>query len=166
MAFIGSKNNKDLYINLLGNLVPKKIDLYIEPFGGEFGFYELLNPKPLVAIYNDINQDLYKKVKDKYKNVLYFNRDYKDIIEKYNSEHSFFFIDPPYLFREHYYKNHNFLTKENHVELSEIIKEIKGKFLLCYQDRPLMRELYKNYIFHKYIGNNFISKPEIAITNY
>ena len=46
------------------------------------------------------------------------------------------------------------------------LKNIKGKFLLSYQDRPLMRELYDGYNFYKYTGTNFISKPEIAITNY
>ena len=64
------------------------------------------------------------------------------------------------------YKNHTFHTEQNHIELSEILKKIKGRFLLSYQDRPLMRELYKDYVFHKYTGTNFISKPEIAITNY
>ncbi len=166
MTLIGNKNNKDLYNNLLGDLVPKNIEIYIEPFGGEFGFYELLNPKPPVAIYNDININLYNEIKNKHKNVLYLNRDYKDIIKQYNSEYSFFFIDPPYYKKEYYYENHNFLTKEDHIELSNIIKGIKGKFILCYQDRPLMRELYKDFNVYKYTGNNYMSKPEIAITNY
>jgi len=43
---------------------------------------------------------------------------------------------------------------------------MKGKFLLSYQDRPLMRELYKGYNFYKYTGGDMYHKPEIAITNY
>jgi len=173
---IGNKNNPDLFRNLLGTLIPNDIELYIEPFGGEFGLYEIMNPKPPIAVYNDINVELYEQVKEKfgdgiyrnrsYKSPMYFNMDYKKIIEIYNDESSFFFVDPPYLNREHYYKNHTFHTEQDHIELSEILKKIKGRFLLSYQDRPLMRELYDGYNFYKYTGTNFISKPEIAITNY
>ena len=56
---IGNKNNLDLFNNLLGPLIPKNIELYIEPFGGEFGLYELLKSKShsiRYAIYNDINE--------------------------------------------------------------------------------------------------------------
>lgn len=166
MALIGCKNNRDLYQNLLGVLIPNDIELYIEPFGGEFGLYEIMSIKPRYAIYNDINIDLYNQIKGKYNNVLYFNKDYKEIIERYNDIDSFFYIDSPYLNRGHLYKNHTFHTEKDHIELSEIIKNIKGRFLLSYQDRPLMRELYKGYNFYKYTGTNFISKPEIAITNY
>lgn len=169
MSLIGCKNNKDLYKNLLGNLIPKEIELYIEPFGGEFGLYQLLNPKPNLAIYNEINKDLYHKINNKYSNdvaVLCYNKDYKEIIKEFDGKNTFWYIDPPYLKNETYYKNHTFLTKEHHIELSKIIKGIKGKFLLSYQDRPLMRELYNGYNFYKYTGLNYILKPEIAITNY
>jgi site-specific DNA-adenine methylase len=179
MALIGNKNNKDLFDNLLGPLIPNEIELYIEPFGGEFGLYELLKSKSYsiyYAIYNDINTELYERVKLKfddgiyrnraYRTPIYFNLDYKEIFKMYDDENSFFYCDPVYLDRGHYYENHTFHTEQDHIELSEILKNIKGRFLLSYQDRPLMRELYKNYNFYKYTGTNFISKPEIAITNY
>ena len=169
MALIGCKNNKDLFNNLLGNLIPKNIMLYVEPFGGEFGLFDIMKIKPPIAIYNDINTILFNKAEKLYENnnlIYCFNNDYKYIIEKYDSCSTFFYLDPPYYMNEHYYENHTFLKKENHIELSEILKNIKGKFLLSYQDRPLMRELYDGYNFYKYTGTNFISKPEIAITNY
>jgi len=166
MVLIGTKNNKDIYNNLLGRLIPNDIELYVEPFGGEFGLYEIMPSKPPLAVYNDINIDLYNQVKDKYKNVDYFNIDYKEIILKYDDINTFFYLDPPYFHNEHYYENHTFLKKKNHKELAEILKNIKGRFLLSYQDRPLMRKLYDGYNFYKYTGTNFILKPEIAITNY
>jgi len=169
MKLIGNKNNKDLYDNLLGNLIPNNIEMYAEPFGGEFGLYEIMTTKPSSAIYNDINIELYQRAKEKYKknSLIYcLNQDYKDIIHYFDSDNTFFFVDPPYLKKEKYYKNHTFLTEENHIELSEILKNIKGRFLLSYQDRPLMRELYIDFNLYKYTGNNYISKPEIAITNY
>jgi DNA adenine methylase len=169
MALIGTKNNKDIYNNLLGKLIPNDISLYIEPFGGEFGLYEIMSIKPPIAIYNDINPDLYYEISNKYKNnssIHCFNEDYKKIIYEFDNINTFWYIDCPYLNNEHYYKNHTFLTIENHIELFDILKNIKGKFLLSYQDRPLMRELYNEYNFYKYTGTNYILKPEIAITNY
>ena len=168
MSLIGCKNNKDLYKNLLGKLIPNDIELYIEPFGGEFGLYELLDPKPYLSIYNDINLELYVNIKKKHfdDSILFFNEDYKNIINEYDNEDSFFYLDPPYRHNEHYYSNHTFLKKENHIELANILKNIKGRFLLSYQDRKLMRKLYTGHNFYKYTGTNFILKPEIAITNY
>ena len=169
MTLIGCKNNKDIYNNLLGKLIPNDIELYIEPFGGEFGLYEIMPTKPPLAVYNDINIDLYNQVNDKYKNdssVSCFNKDYKKVFFEFDSKDTFWYVDCPYFHNEHYYENHTFLKKKNHKELAEILKNIKGRFLLSYQDRPLMRKLYDGYNFYKYTGTNFILKPEIAITNY
>jgi len=169
LMLIGNKSNKDLFKNLLKNLIPSDIMVYVEPFGGEFGLYERLEPKPSIAIYNDINHELYYQVSEKYKNdknVQCFNKDYKEIILQYDNVDTFFYIDAPYLYNEKYYKNHDFLKIENHIELSKILKNIKGRFLISYQDKELIRELYFDYNFYKYGGQNFISKPEIAITNY
>lgn len=169
MSLIGTKNNKNIYKNLLEKLIPDDIKLYIEPFGGEFGLYEIMKMKPPIAIYNDINPDLYNQIKEKYKydlSICCFNKDYKEIIYDYDSEFTFWYIDCPYLGREYYYKNHTFLKKEDHIELSTILKNIKGRFLISYQDRPLIRKLYKEFNFYKYTGTNYTLKPEIAITNY
>lgn len=165
---IGNKNNIDLYNNLLGKLLPKNIPLYIEPFGGEFGLYEIMENKPEFAVYNDINPELVGKVNDNFisnseHTIYFFNKDYKEIIRNYNVENAFFYLDPPY-YQKYYYK-YNFEEKD-HLELFEIVKGINGKFLLSYQDRPFITNLYKDYNIHKYTGNNFMSKPEIAITNY
>jgi DNA adenine methylase len=69
------------------------------------------------------------------------------------------------IYYQKYYYRYN-LSDEDHYDLAEILRNIKGRFLLSYQDCPLMRKLYKGYNFYKYTGNNFILKPEIAITNY
>lgn len=163
---MGYKNNKDIFSNLLEKLIPNNIKLYIEPFGGEFGLYEIMKNKPIISIYNDINYDLYKLIKNRYNNILCFNKDYKEIIYEYDNFDTFFYLDPPYLDKYFYYKNHNFINIENHIELSNILKNIKGKFLLSYQDKPLIRELYKDYNFYKYNGKNKFRLSEIAITNY
>lgn len=166
MKLMGTKNNIDLYQNLLSGLIPNDIKIYIEPFGGLFGLYKIMSKKPPIAIYNDINKELYNVINSEYEKVICHNFDYKDIIKIYDNENVFFYFDPPYYKNEHYYQNHNFLKEENHIELSQILKKLKGRFLLSYQDRHFIRELYNDYKIHKYTGKNQFHISEIAITNY
>lgn len=166
---IGHKNNKDLYRNLLGDLIPDNIELYVEPFGGMFGLFRMIKERIDISIYNDINKELYDKISDEYNqnnNIICFNIDYKNIIRFFDSKNTFFYIDAPYYGNEHYYKNHNFIKETDHIELSNILKSIKGYFLVSYQDKEFIRSIYQGYNLYKYKGNNLHLKPEIAITNY
>jgi len=88
--------------------------------------------------------------------------DYKEIINKYDSESSFFYLDPPYRTREHYYINHNF-TDESHYELSQILKNIKGRFALSYYHFPEIDEWYKGC---NIIKNKTLMGTEFLIMNY
>lgn len=90
------------------------------------------------------------------------NLDYKDIIEKYDSESTFFYVDPPYFGKEEYYINHDF-SKETHRELAEVLNNIKGKFLLSYYYFDGIEELYKNCRFDSKIT---IMGTELIIMNY
>jgi site-specific DNA-adenine methylase len=100
MALIGTKNNWDIYNNLLGPLIPNNISIYIEPFGGHFGLYEISKIKPLIAVYNDIDEDTYNYVMRKFtnRNIIFYNEDYKEIFKIYgNMKNAFFYVDCPYL---------------------------------------------------------------------
>jgi len=85
------------------------------------------------------------------------NLDYKEIIKMYDSKDTFFYIDPPYKGRESYYINHNF-GENSHKELSNILNNIKGNFLLSYYYFDGIKELYKDC--------NFDSKVTIMGTEY
>lgn len=85
------------------------------------------------------------------------NLDYKEVIKAYDSESTFFYLDPPYKGKEQYYINHDF-TEESHVELSEELRKIKGRFLLSYYYFDGLKELYKGY--------NIESKSTIMGTEY
>lgn len=91
------------------------------------------------------------------------NQDYKEIINKYDSENSFFYIDPPYYNKESYYINHDFDNNDKHVELSEFLKGIKGRFALSYLYFSKLSEWYKGYNF--YYFQTFMGK-ETLITNF
>ena len=90
------------------------------------------------------------------------NLDYKDIIKKYDSESTFFYVDPPYFGKEEYYINHDF-NKETHKELAEVLNNIKGKFLLSYYYFDGIEELYSNC---KFDSKMTIMGTELIIMNY
>lgn len=90
------------------------------------------------------------------------NVDYKEIIEMYDSEGTFFYIDPPYMGREGLYLNHNF-KEESHRELSEVLKKIKGRFLLSYYYFDGIEEFYSNCRFE---STKTLMGTEYLIMNY
>jgi DNA adenine methylase len=91
-----------------------------------------------------------------------YNLDYKDIISKYDSESTFFYVDPPYMGKEEYYINHDF-NKDTHKELSEVLNNIKGRFLLSYYYFDGIEDLYPNCKFDSKIT---IMGTELIIMNY
>lgn len=72
--------------------------------------------------------------------------DFEKLINKYDGKKTIFYLDPPYVGVEHYYKNNgvNF-TYDDHTRLARLLKKIKGKFILSYYEDPLIRELYSKY---------------------
>lgn len=91
-----------------------------------------------------------------------YNIDYKDIINKYDSPETFFYVDPPYKGKEKYYINHEFGI-DSHLELAEMLNSIEGKFLLSYYDFDGLRELYPNCRFE---SKKTIMGTEWIIMNY
>ena len=67
------------------------------------------------------------------------NMDYSELIEKYDSPTTYFYCDPPYWETENYYSLHDF-DREDHENLVNILKNIKGKFSLSYYDFDLLGE--------------------------
>jgi DNA adenine methylase len=66
------------------------------------------------------------------------NTDYKHVIAKYDSPHTFFYLDPPYYKITDYYG----YDKTNQVhpkEVCDIMKSMQGKAILSYNDHPEVR---------------------------
>lgn len=75
--------------------------------------------------------------------VIIENLDFKDIIQRYDYEDAFFYLDPPYTSGVGYETTS---TEDfDHEGLRDCLSKIKGKFLLSYDDSPKVRELYKNF---------------------
>jgi len=59
------------------------------------------------------------------------NMDFEEVVKKYDSEKTYFYMDPPYWKTENYYSNHDF-DQNDHERLYKCLREIKGKFGLSY----------------------------------
>lgn len=165
---IGSKYNRDLYRKLFDGNIPIDINerIYIEPFGGTMGLCKILLEQytPIEVIYNDLkvydNNTILCDV-DKI-----YHLDYTEIFKMYNTEKSFFYIDPPYIGKENYYEKTFEDGIEDHHNLFENITKLKGKWILSYHDNPILREWYKDYTFDTYKGTSINHMKEIIIKNY
>jgi DNA adenine methylase len=61
------------------------------------------------------------------------NMDFEAVIKKYDSDKTYFYVDPPYykVGEGNYYSNHGF-GREDHERLANTLKSISGKFSLSY----------------------------------
>jgi DNA adenine methylase len=69
------------------------------------------------------------------------NMDFADLIAKYDSPTTYFYLDPPYFKTENYYSNHDF-DRDDHERLANVLDEVKGKFSLSYYDFDLLHEWF------------------------
>ncbi|MBR2526150.1 DNA adenine methylase [bacterium] len=75
--------------------------------------------------------------------VMIENRDFETLIKQYDFEDAFFYCDPPYSQGCGYDVTS---TKDfDHERLRDVLGNIKGRFLLSYDDSPKIRELYKGF---------------------
>jgi DNA adenine methylase len=75
------------------------------------------------------------------------NMDFQEVIEKYDSDKTYFYVDPPYWKTENYYSNHDF-DRNDHERLADSLKSISGKFSLSYYDFPILRVWFPK---HEYV---------------
>ena len=69
------------------------------------------------------------------------NLDFETVIQKYDSESTYFYLDPPYWKTENYYSNHDF-DRKDHERLARTLHQVKGKFSLSYYEFDLLREWF------------------------
>jgi len=163
MRFYGQKQNK-LYKEFISQYIPDNIEIYVEPFAGSFSvayflIEDRLTHSPKTLIYNDINNYNLTIYADKVHHL-----DYKEIFNLYDSETTFFYLDPPYYKKEFLYKGCENYLKEFHIELHNEIQKLKGKIVLSYEDCTFIRGLYKDFNINHYKGTNRIFKNELIIT--
>ena len=87
----------------------------------------------------------FKKISDRLKYVTIENKSFFELIPLYDKDDAFFYVDPPYVSTESYYKNTGGFGIKEHEQLAELLSKVKGKFLLSYNDSVVVRELYKGF---------------------
>ncbi len=105
--------------------------------------------------------------------VIIENRDFENLIKTYDRPKALFYLDPPYVNTEKYYSAFNFKTSD-HERLNALLRTIKGRFILSYNDCDFIRELYKDYNIINIDRPNLLSADtknrssfkEVIITNF
>jgi DNA adenine methylase len=114
-----------------------------------------------------ISHTTYNVMSDRLKHVKIYNKDFGWIIKKFDSTGTFFYLDPPYENKDESDYTH-YISPE---DVYEHIKNIKGRFMLSYNNRPNIRNIFKEFrikkISTKYeLLNGTKQVFELVIMNY
>jgi DNA adenine methylase len=107
----------------------------------------------------------YEEMKERLKDVKIFNKDYKSIIKEFDSPNTVFYLDPPYSNDSALY-THNSIDME---ELRDILRNIKGKFVLSYANDAAVKKLFKEFkikIVEVYYNAQHKYEKEIIVKNF
>jgi len=88
--------------------------------------------------------------------VIIENLSYEKVIEKYDNKSNFFYCDPPYMLGYTYENSKQF----SHETLRDILKDIKGRFILSYDDNPDVLKLYEGYEIRHVTRTKGINRKE------
>lgn len=113
----------------------------------------------------------------KLKNCVVETMDFEILMRRYDKADAFFYTDPPYVdVGDVLYEK--FFTEDDHRRLAETMKDLKGRWMLSYNEHPLVRELYKKYkimeaswCYHSKVGKidtdeESLDNVELVILNY
>ena len=166
------KHNKDLFDKLklsrpktLSEKLHKNLYLKFNSFASRGDNYNSNAKSSGIVLKRNL-----EKIKEILSHYTIVKKDYKSLIDKYDSPKTFFYLDPPYY-------NQSSVGYEtgdiDHQELFNKLDNLKGLFLLSYNDDPYIRNLYKDYHITKFISTqaNFtdggVRKTcELLISNY
>ncbi|HCA29218.1 MAG TPA: DNA methylase [Ruminococcaceae bacterium] len=83
------------------------------------------------------------KVQDRLKRTVIENKDFESLIKTYDRPEALFYLDPPYHGTEKHYNNP--FSEKDHVRLNSALRNIKGNFILSYNDDDFVRSLYRDF---------------------
>lgn len=114
-----------------------------QTFSGKGGFgYQIRAGKKASGMWTPFVKRL-PAIRERLEGVQIECLDFRELIKKYDDSNTIFYLDPPYVDAEFYYSVP--FTRKDHEDLADLLKQIKGKFVLSYYDNPLVREYYKGY---------------------
>jgi DNA adenine methylase len=116
-----------------------------------------------------------EKIQERLKTVVVENKSFDHLITHYDRDGALFYCDPPYYGTERYYDIGDApFDDSQHIRLSEILRSIKGKCIVSYNDDDFVRSLYEGFnIVEVSRMNNLAARygknksyKELIITNY
>lgn len=102
------------------------------------------------------------------------NKSFDEILKQYDKENTLFYCDPPYYKTEKKYDTGDFVfDKQQHIILRDLLANIKGKFVLSYNNCDFIKELYCDFSIEEVERSNNLSLcdgkrgiyKELIITN-
>ena len=115
---------------------------------------------------------LIQELENRMANVIVENQDFETLIRHYDRPDAFFYLDPPYYSTEDMYEVG--FGWDDHLRLRKTLGEIKGRFLLSYNDCPEIRKLYDGFGMFDFTRPHSMAQryeagkefPELLIANY
>jgi DNA adenine methylase len=117
------------------------------------------------------------KYQDRLNEVALTTDDYPDVVSRYDSEDTFFFIDPPYESDLKTTRGFGYEDTNDFERLATVLSTIRGKFMMTINDSPRMRTMFSKYHIKevdvlrgwsatKTAKQDNYKRKELIITNY
>ena len=109
----------------------------------------------------------FEEIEKRLERVVIEHKDFEALIKQYDRSDALFYCDPPYHTTERHYSER--FTEEDHHRLNAVLKALKGRFILSYNDDDFVRELYKDFKIAAVERQNNLSKgnfKEVIIKNF
>lgn len=131
----------------------KKAAMYLYIIKSSFGCDRRSFSTRSQKLYNiyDKVPSISKRLKD----TIIENLDFEHLMKTYDRNNALFYCDPPYFKAEKYYDN--VFTESDHYRLKNALSNLKGKFILSYNDCDFIRNLYKDFNIISVSRNNNLS---------
>lgn len=161
------------FYNSQHNTIADKISYHKIKASNGFGGTPIVNTKDIKTNYNphNITTNL-KYYKEMLKGVKITNKDYLELIDKYDADDTFFFLDPPY---ENTSSRFYGETDFDYERLANRLTSVKGNFMLTINDSKYIRKVFKGFVIKKIkVRSNWTdmekhtskSRDELLIMNY
>jgi site-specific DNA-adenine methylase len=161
MILLRGQKRKIHFDILIAEHLPSDIEMYkyVEPFAGTFAIGNYLTVEPAVKVYNDLKIYDFPIEAD-----IIEHLDFERCINLHDSEKTVFYLDPPYYGKENVY-GLPLKDKDFHNRLKNTLDDIKGVFILSYEDCVFIRSLYSSdtYKIITYEGDKKYLNKEITI---
>ena len=153
---IVNANQTTLYNKFIQLLLRYKLSFSAR--GKSFG-----NKKPIKSNYEDTYNE-------RLKHTTILNKSFEKVVKQYDSPNTLFYLDPPYENSDNLYTHDTLPIKD----VYDVMKNIKGYFIISYNDSKEAKDLFKDFnirkIQTKYTkgteGGHRHTKTELIITNY